>query len=447
MNVVHMEKGPIGKTLLRFAIPILITQLLQELYNMADCMVVGHYAGENALAAVGLAGLVLSVLINFCVGFASGISAISARLFGSQDYSKLRALMVSVIRSAIWIGLVFSMLGLSLSGKLLTAIKCPAAVYTQTSRYLRICFLGLTAQLIYNAGAGLLRSLGDTRSTMVLFLMTSLLNLLLDVVFVVAMHMGVAGAAAATMLSQWIAALLIVFKLMRLPTEYALRFRRRGLQAAEFQRLLREGVPAGMQALFMSISSLLVQTTINHFGPDAIAGMSVYAKLEGCLYLPSFAYGIALVGFVGQNLGAKAYDRIRAAFRVSVLTMAAVIVPLSLILMLTAPWSLRLFTADPNILRNACQAVRMTFPFYVIYSINQVYLGVIKGLGNTTWPMICTLICYSLFRVLWCRLLAVSSMAVVYSSYDISFVLMLLMLAPVYRRMMSCLQRDDNIPR
>ena len=192
-----------------------------------------------------------------------------------------------------------------------------------------------------------------------------------------------------------------------------------------------------MQALFMSISSFLIQASINHFGPAAIAGMTLFAKLEGVIYLPSFAYGIAITSFVGQNLGAGKISRIRQTVRLSLGIMTAIIIPLSLVLSLASPLLLRLFTKDQAILFNAREAVVCTLPFYVIYGLNQVLLGAIKGLGNTTWPMICTLVCYSLFRVLWCRLLIPvhPTMRVVYSSYVVSFFLMLAMLVPMCRRL------------
>lgn len=239
-----------------------------------------------------------------------------------------------------------------------------------------------------------------------------------------------------TLLSQWLLALLILRRLNRLEDGCALDLRGPRLPVKELLGILRIGLPAGMQALFMSISSLLLQTCIDAFGPDAIAGMTLYAKLEGCLYLPAFSYGIALTGFVGQNYGAGRPDRVRDAVKLSIRLTWLLILPLSLCITAAAPLLLRLFSREPEILRNAREAVQFNLPFYVVYGMNQVYLGAIKGLGKTAWPMFCTLLCYALFRVLWCLLLipVFSTMRVVYLSYDVSFFLMLALLLPAYRR-------------
>ncbi len=434
-SVVHVEKGPIGKMLLCFAIPVLLSQLLQELYNVADCMVLGHFGGQYALAATGISGMLLSVLINFFIGFSSGISVITSRLFGSYDYVGLKRTMTAVFRMLILTGLLMTFMGYLISGRVLDLLHNPPEVRPYALLYLHICIFGLTAQLIYNVGTAILRSLGNTRTPMILFLVSAITNLTLDLILVMGMHLGIAGAAAATLFSQWLLAIMILLYLGKLDPSYRLSLIGEGLCPGELMGILKDGIPAGMQAVFMSISSMLIQITINSFGPDAMAGMTLYAKIEGCLYFPSFAYGIALTGFVGQNLGTGKIERIRRSVQLSQVTMTLVILPLSLILLVLSPLLLRCFTSDPGILYNAHEAVLLTFPVYIIYSLNQIWLGAIKGLGNTWYPMLCTLLCYSLFRVIWCLLLipCFPSMRVVYLSYDVSFLLMMFLLIPVYR--------------
>ncbi len=442
-KVVHVDEGPIGKTLLAFALPVLATQALQELYNAADCAVLGHFGEPGALAATGIAGLLLSVLINFFIGFSSGVSAVTARLFGAGETVKLRQTMTSVFRLVLIAGLLLSALGYCVSGVLLRLLRCPETVRPLAAAYLRIVSCGVCAQLIYNVGAAVLRSLGDTRGPLRCFLVSCILNLALDALLVIGLHRGVRGAAAATLASQWLLALLLLRRLLTLDMGCALRLRGDGLPLRELFRILQIGLPAGMQALFMSISSLLIQTCIDGFGPDAMAGITLYAKLEGCLYLPSFAYGIALTGFVGQNYGAGRPERIREAVTLSIRLCWAVIFPLSLLVTAAAPLLLRLFTTSPGILFNAREAVQFNLPVYVVYAMNQVWLGAIKGFGKTLWPMLCTLLCYAVFRVLWCALLipVFQTMRVVYLSYDVSFFLMMALLAPVWRRLIAIAAR------
>ncbi|MBR1560422.1 MAG: MATE family efflux transporter [Clostridia bacterium] len=434
-NGTHVEKGPIVPALMSFALPVLALQLMQELYNITDCMIVGHFGGDHALAATGVAGLLLSILINFFVGFSSGISVVTSRLYGAYDYRELNRTLNAVVRMVLLIGLGLSVLSACGADPILRLLRSPDAVRPGAARYFRVCACGLAAQMLYNVGAAFLRSIGDTRTPLLFYSISVTCNLALDIALVAVLHKGIVGAAAATLCSQWLLAGMVLIYLARLKGGLALRPFGDGLTLNELGRVVGIGLPAGLQALFMSVSSLLIQVNINGFGPDAIAGMTLFAKLEGCLYLPAFAYGIALTSFVGQNLGAGRLDRVRSALRLSVGTMAGVILPLSLALSAASPWLLKLFTREPAILFNAHEAVIWTLPFYVVYAINQVYLGTIKGLGDTAYPMFATLICYSLFRVLWCRLLIprFPTMRVVYLSYVVSFFLMLLLLLPRYR--------------
>lgn len=441
-QLVHVEKGPIGRTLLAFALPVLLSQLLQELYNVTDCMVVGRFGGDFALAAAGLGGTVLSVLINFFIGFSSGVSVITSQHFGAYHYERLKGTLTAVFRLVLIAGTVMALLGLAAADGALGLLKTPAELRPHAALYLRVCLLALPAQLIYNVGTAVLRSFGNTRRPLVFFALSCLCNLGLDLLFVLLLGWGVAGAALATMLSQWLLGLLILRQLFCMDERFALRLRGESISLSKLAGLLKSGVPAGLQALFMSISSLLIQVNINSFGPDAIAGMNLYAKVEGCLYLPTFAYGIALTGFVGQNVGARQPERIRQAVRLSLRLMLALILPLSLLLTAASPWLLRIFTDEEGILANAREAILFNLPVYLIYAWNQVYLGAIKGLGHTGYPMLCTLLCYSVFRVLWCRLLipVFPTMRVVYLSYDVSFFLMLAMLLPFYTRKLKEVQ-------
>ena len=438
-KVVHVDNGPIGRTLFSFALPVLLTQLLQEFFNAADCAVLGHFGGENALAASAIAGLLLSVLINFFIGFSSGVSAVTAQQFGQNVLVRLRQTMTGVFRLVLAAGLLLSAIGFSAARLLLVMLRCPEEVLAQAAVYLRICACGIMPQLFYNVAVAVLRSLGDSRGPLRCFLTGVLTNLVLDVLLVIGFRTGVRGAALATLTSQWLLAALLFLRMKNLGEGCSLSLAGRGMPLRDLLRVLKIGLPAGMQALFMSISSLLIQVCIDAFGPDAMAGMTLYAKLEGCLYLPSFAYGIALTGFVGQNIGAGHTDRVSAAVKLSIRLCWALVFPLSLAVTAAAPVLLRLFTHDPGILFNAQEAVQFNLPFYVVYAMNQVYLGAIKGFGKTCWPMFCTLLCYAVFRVVWCLLLIpiFSTMRIVYLSYDVSFFLMFILLLPAYRRILA----------
>lgn len=467
---VHMEQGPIGKTLLLFTGPVLLSQLLQQMYSAADCMIVGHFGGANGLAAAGEASLLLSVIINFFVGFSTGVSAITGAAYGSRDYEKLRKILRAVVFMSIGFGAAMTALGVFFSRELLVLINCPQEIADAADLYLRICMLGIIPQFLYNMGNAVLRSLGNTKEPLYFLLFSSLLNLVLDVLFVVGLSTGLPGAGAATVLSQWALAAVMVWKMTRLDPQYALRLERWGRTAGrsepealqrqslekgiqpgngadtkalwnagrELRQILKTGLPSGMQAIFMSISSMVIQTSINSFGADAAAGMVVFARVESFLYYVAFSYGMALTGFIGQNYGAGRIERVREGMKIGMLHLVAFTVAAGALLMACAPTLLGLFTADAAIAWNGLQAIRCIFPFYFLYSINQIYIGGLRGLGKTGYPMLCALICYCIFRVAWCQALlpVFGDIRVIYFSYDASWVLMLALQASRYQKIM-----------
>ena len=433
---VHMEQGPIGRTLLLFAIPILLSQILQQMYSIADCMIVGHFGGGNGLAAAGEAALILSVIINFFVGFSTGVSAVTAAAFGAFQYKKLNRILHSVVFMSLISGVVMTLVGMTFSGQFLMWIHCPEEVFAPAQYYLRICMMGIIPQFIYNMGNAILRSLGNTREPLYFLTFSSALNLLLDVLFVIGLGMGLPGAGIATVISQWALALIMIWKMTRLDERYSLQISRLLHGWEELPEIINIGLPSGMQAVFMSISSLLIQYSINSFGADAAAGMVVFARVEGFLYYPAFSYGMALTGFIGQNYGARKMDRVQEGMKKSILTLSAFTMAAGGMLMAAAPVILKLFTTDPEILANGRQAILCIFPFYFLYAINQVYIGGLKGLGKTGFPMLCSLICYCIFRVVWCRILLLFfwDIRVIYFSYDVSWIIMIALLVSQYRK-------------
>lgn len=441
---IHMEKGPIGKTLLLFTVPVLLSQILQQLYSIADCMVIGHFGGSYGLSATGVAGLVLSAIVNFFIGFSTGISFITARLFGAYEYARLKRTIWTMVCLSALIGLGLTAVGISYSRAFLAGLNCPEPVMDDAELYLRICFLGMIPQLIYNTGNSVLRSLGNTRSPLIYLVFSSALNLVLDIVLVVWASAGLAGAAWATVAAQWLLAGLILRKLIFMDEAYRLDPRQKFLPWRDLGEILHMGISSGLQAVFMSISSLIIQKSINQFGADAMAGMTVYAKVEGFLYYPAFSYGMALTGFIAQNLGARRMDRVRSAMSTSLKIAVGFTLPASFLLMGCSGVILSWFTKDPGIWECGREAIFYVFPWYFLYAVDQVYIGGLKGLGRIEYPMVCAVLCYCLFRVAWCRLLLPVwwDMRVVYSCYNVSLALMLALLYVRYRGVCRVLDRS-----
>ena len=433
---VRMDVGPIHRKLLAYAAPLLLMQLMLQLYNIADCAVVGRFGGAFGLAAVGVAGLVLAVHINFFIGFAVGVTSAVSQLFGARQYDKLRRTIATSVTIAIGAGVILTLIGELLGERYLLWLSCPAEALGDARLYLHICLLGLVPQLVYNVANGVLRALGNTKTSLYYLAGSAVLNVILDIALAVGMGFGLEGVAWSTLFSQWALGLAILWRLTRLDGRFCLTGNTRFLPAKELLSLLRLGVPSGMQAAFMSISSLLIQISIDTFGPAAMAGMVVYAKIEGFLYYPAFAYGMALTGFIGQNLGSGRLDRVEEAMRISRRTAIYGTMAVCAVLMLLAEPIVAFFTGDPATLSNALAAVYWTFPFYFLYSLNQVYIGGLKGLGETGIPMASALFAYALFRVLWCQALLPYwyDMAVIYNAYNVSFLVSLSILIPAYHR-------------
>ncbi len=433
---VRMDVGPIHRKLLAYAAPLLLMQLLLQFYNIADCAVIGRFGGAFGLAAVGVAGLVLAVHINFFIGFGVGVTSAVSRLFGARQYDKLRQTIATSAAIATCAGIFLTFMGELLGGRYLAWLSCPAEAMDDALLYLRICLLGLVPQLVYNVANGVLRALGNTKTPLCYLGASAVLNVVLDLVLSVGLGFGLAGVAWATLASQWALGLAIFWRLTRLDARFCLAAGTKLLPLAELSGLLRLGIPSGMQAAFMSLSSLLIQISIDTFGPAAMAGMVVYAKIEGFLYYPAFAYGMALTGFIGQNLGAGRLDRVEEAMRISRRTAIYGTLAVGAGLMLAAGPLVAFFTGDAATRANAIAAVYWTFPFYFLYSLNQVYIGGLKGLGETGIPMVSALFAYALFRVLWCEALLPYwyDMAVVYNAYNVSFLVSLSILVPAYHR-------------
>ncbi len=430
-----MTRGPIAKSLLMFTLPILLSQLLQQFYNIADTAMVGQLVGADALAAVGSGGLLLSVAVNFYIGLSAGISVVISQLFGMGDYQGLKTCVRTVMVSSGIMGLVFTGIGLAGTDWFLRWLATPEEILPLAAGYLRICLWGMAAQLLYNVSTAILRALGNTVSALYYLLFSSACNLVLDAFFMMGCSMGIRGAALATVISQYIACLLAVIKLCRMGESCRLELSRPLLDVPCLWEIFRKGVPAGLQAVFMSISSLVIQTCINSFGYSAMAGMTVYAKVEGFLYFPLFSFGIALTSFIGQNTGAKRLDRVRQGMRISLRLTVLGSVILGALLMALAPAVLPWFTGDEAVLRGGLQAICYIFPLYWLYAVNQVYIGVLRGMGHTFYPMVTSLLSYCFFRILWCRSLdpLFHDMRVVYTAYDVSWVVMAALLLVGYR--------------
>ena len=433
---VDMTYGDISKQLFMFTIPILLSQILQQFYNIADTAIIGRYIGTDALAAIGSTGLLISVIVNFFIGLSTGVSAVIANQFGANEYDKLKKSISTSLAVSVLLGIVFTIESLIFMKPIINILQTPKGVYSLAIDYLKICFLGITFQLLYNIGTAILRALGNTKDPLYFLIFSCILNLILDILFIVYFGWGVKGAAIATLISQILATLLVMYKIMSLDDNCKLSLKQIKIYRGYTKDIFLVGLPAGLQAIFMSISSLIIQSSINSFGAEAMAGMTIFAKVEGFLYFPLFSLGLAVTGFVGQNFGAKEYERVKEGINISLKISVYTSLIFIIILNIFAPYILRLFTNDAAVIKVGLESIRIVFPSYVLYAMNQIYIGSLRGIEKTFEPMLISLFAHCIFRVIWCFVLLqyFHDMKVIYSSYSVSIVLMFVLYYTSYKR-------------
>ena len=433
---VDMTYGDISKQLFMFTIPILLSQILQQFYNIADTAIIGRYIGTDALAAIGSTGLLISVIVNFFIGLSTGISAVIANQFGANEYEKLKKSISTLLAVSVLLGIVFTIGSLIFMKPIINILQTPKGVYSLAIDYLKICFLGITFQLLYNIGTAILRALGNTKDPLYFLIFSCILNLILDILFIVYFGWGVKGAAIATLISQILATLLVMYKIMSLDDNCKLSLKQIKIYRGYTKDIFLVGLPAGLQAIFMSISSLIIQSSINSFGAEAMAGMTIFAKVEGFLYFPLFSLGLAVTGFVGQNFGAKEYERVKEGINISLKISVYTSLIFIIILNIFAPYILKLFTNDAAVIKVGLESIRIVFPSYVLYAMNQIYIGSLRGIEKTFEPMLISLFAHCIFRVIWCFVLLqyFHDMKVIYSSYSVSIVLMFVLFYTSYKR-------------
>ena len=420
---VDMLNGPILPRVLEFSLPLMLSGMLQLLYNAADIVVVGRFAGPQALAAVGSTGALISLIVNAFFGLSVGASVAIARYYGGGRYEDVRQAVHSSMALAIISGLFVTVVGLLFSEQMLHLMDSPADVLPLAAKYLKIYFLGATANLVYNFGAGILRAIGDTKRPLYYLTISGLVNVVLNLILVIFFHMDVAGVAIATVTSQVLSALLVVICLVRADGCFRLDLRQLRMHADKLRDIVQIGLPAGMQSVLFSISNVLIQSSVNSFGSTVMAGNSAAGNIEGFVYTAMNCFASTCMTFTSQNLGAgklKRIDPILWACSGSLTTLAII---LGFSARFFAEPLLGIYTTDPEVV--AMGAIRMTYIClpYFLCGLMDTMAGHLRGLGSGIPPMIISLAGACGFRILWiCTIFAAKpNLHVLYVSYPISW--------------------------
>ena len=395
---VDMTTGNITRHIISFALPLLVGNIFQQLYNMVDTWVVGKFVSNEAYAAVGTVGPIVNMLIGFFMGLSSGAGVVISQYYGAKRHEDVQRVVHTAIVMTLILGVLFTGLGLGMAPYMLKLMKTPENVMPESSAYLSIYFSGILGLMLYNVGAGILRAVGDSKRPFYFLVVCALMNTVLDLVFVLAFRMGVRGVALATILSQLTSAILVMGTLLRTEECVKVRIRSLRLHMDMLGKIIRVGIPAAIQMAITSFSNIFVQSYINFFGDNCMSGWTTYAKVDQVIFLPMQSIALASTTFVGQNLGCNQVERARKgvnrALGLALASTAILMVPV----MVFAPEIVAFFNDKPEVVSYGSLLLRWLTPFYLLCCFNQIYAGALRGAGNSKAAMIIMLTSFVLFR-------------------------------------------------
>ena len=416
-KTMDMTGGSISKLLIAFAIPLLMGNLFQQLYNTVDSLVVGNFVGKEALAAVGSTTPIINTLVMFFGGVAVGASVIISRYFGAHDDEKLHTAIETTMALTFVSSILCTVLGIYIAPALLRFMDTPEDVLPEAATYLKIYFAGVSGLLIYNMTSGILRAVGDTKRPLYFLILSSIMNIVLDLIFVIYFHMGIAGVAYATIISQFVSSILVLTILTRSTENYRFVWKDLCFNKMMLSQICKVGFPVGLQQAVTSFSNVYVQSYINSFGSSCMAGWSSYVKIDSFLMLPLQSMSQASTTFASQNIGAKNVKRVKDGTKTALLLSSAVIFVLAAILWIFAPQMTALFNQDPEVIYYGTLFLRLCVFAVVLCCPNQIYAGTLRGAGDAKNPMYIMLFSFVVFRQIYLYL--VNRFA--YSPYTIGF--------------------------
>ena len=400
-----MTEGSIVKSLLLFALPLIFGNLLQQLYNTADSIIVGNFVGANALAAVGSSGSPIYLLIGFSQGLAVGAGVVVSQFLGAKDHREAQEAVHTSLAIAVIMGLLLTVGGIACGRALLVAMNTPAEVLGDAVTYIRIYFGGVLFSVVYNMTAGILNAAGNSRRSLIYLAWASVTNIVLDLVFIVIFRMGVAGAAIATDISQLVSCVLSLRFLIKSTDDCRVIPRAIRLHKKMAARIIRVGLPTGIQNMVISFSNVLVQASVNSYGAAAMAGFAAYMKIDGFNILPVSSISMAATTFVGQNYGAGRLDRVKKGTWVTLAMGLVYTLATGALLLLGQDAIMHLFTNDETVVFFGEAAMHWFCPFYFLLSILHGLAGAVRGTGASVPPMVVLLVSLCLFRVVWIQFL------------------------------------------
>ncbi len=422
-NELSMTQGNITKTLLLFSVPLILGNLLQQMYNTADSVIVGNYVGNNALAAVGSSTAIINLLISFSQGIAVGAGVLVSQSIGANKKSETQKSVHTSLAISLLLGGFLTLVGFIFTPQILEAMQTPTDVMNDSITYLRIFSLGLIFNVIYNMEAGILNAVGNSKRSLLYLAIASVTNIVLDLFFIKVLNLGVLGAAIATDISQAVSCILAFFFLVRVKQTYQVQPAKIQLHKDTAIQMIKVGLPTGIQNMVISLSNVLVQSSINTFGSTIMAGFGAYMKIDGFNVLPVLSLSMASTTFTGQNYGAGKKERIKKGMWTTIAIVLIYTGATGFLLLTFSNSVMSLFTSDIHVIKAGISAMKYFCPFYFLLGILQALAGTVRGTGRTLPPMIVLLVSLCLFRITWVQMVLpyFNTIENVYIVYPISW--------------------------
>lgn len=420
-----MTKGAIWKKIIAFAIPLFLGNLFQQFYNTADSLIVGNFLGSSALAAVSSSGNLIFLMVGFFNGLAVGAGVVVARYFGAKKFDLVQRAIHTIITLGFFCGIALTFVGVIAAPQILVLMGTPPEVLPNSVTYFRIYFCGSLAFVMYNFLVGILQAVGDSRHPLMYLIISSVTNIILDLILVAGFHFGVGAAALATVISQCLSALLCFLHLLRGPKEYRIYLSKLRLDSLLLKQIISNGLPAGLQNSIISLANVVVQSNINKFGQMAVAGCGSYSKIEGFAFLPITCFALALTTFISQNLGAKEYDRAKKGAVFGVICSVVTAELVGVVIYTFAPYLIAAFNNTPDVLSYGVAQAHTASLFYFLLAFSHCMAGILRGAGKSTVPMFVMLICWCIIRVTYITVTVhfIPNIRVIFWAYPITWTL------------------------
>ncbi len=431
-----MTEGSVRQKMIRFAIPLFVGNLFQQMYNAVDSLIVGNFVGSTALAAVSSTGNLIFLLIGFFNGMATGEGVVIAHCIGAGEHARTQKAVHTAAALGIVISILMTLVGVLGTPTFLRWMGTPDTVMPEAVLYLRIYFAGVTGLVLYNTFVGILQAAGDSRHPLYYLIISSLANVVLDLLFIAVFHMGVAGAALATVLGQVLSAVLSFWQLARDRSDIHLSIQKIRMERELLARMIRIGIPSGLQNSIIGLSNVVIQSYINSYGEMAMAGIGAYSKIEGFAFIPITSFSLALTTFVSQNLGAGKKDRLREGVRFGTAAGIFLAVAVGALVDIFATQLVGAFDSTPEAVAYGVARARIVCPFFCLVAFTHLMAAILRGYGKATVPMVDFLVCWCVVRIL---IIAVGgqfihSIGLTYWVYPITWVLSSVSLFVYYRR-------------